>query len=306
VTALTPTTTKTATPERERAASTFTSTHSPTSPVHMSMGGFGGNSGFGARGGAGSHGGGPQGAGPLGMGRPGGAGFGGGVPRAAAPASGTAAGTTTTLTKVDERTFEAEVLRSELPVLIAFTSDRLNANSQFIKEIEGCAADLVEKAKVVLVDAAKSPFLVKQLRVQSLPTFAVFAQGRIADMQVGVLSKKVLLGMLDPFLPRAAGAMKAQEVAQLIKQGAVVPVDTRDAGAFGRAHLPGAVHMPIEQLADRVAELYMLAGPAVIYCRAGDKSREVAAQLIEQGVELGFLEGGLLAWESESLPIERS
>jgi rhodanese-related sulfurtransferase len=259
----------------------------------MSMGGFRGNSGFGVRGGAG----------PVGMGRPAGI---GGAPRVpAAGPNGAAASAATTLTKVDERSFEAEVLRSELPVLIAFTSDRLNANTQFIKEVEGCAADLVDKAKIVLVDAAKSPFLVKQLRVQSLPTFAVFAQGRIADMQVGVLSKKVLLGMLEPFLPRAAGAMKAQEVAQLIKQGAVVPVDTRDAGAFGRAHLPGAVNMPIEQLADRVAELYMLAGPAVIYCRAGDKSRDLAAQLIEQGVELGFLEGGLLAWESESLPIER-
>ena len=44
--------------------------------------------------------------------------------------------------------------------------------------------------------------------------------------------------------------------------GAVVPIDTRDAGAFARAHLPGAVNMPIEEIESRLAELHMLHGAA--------------------------------------------
>ena len=47
-------------------------------------------------------------------------------------------------------------------------------------------------------------------------------------------AKKKLREMVDPFLPRAEGALKAIELAQLIKEGRVVPVDTRDAGAYQR------------------------------------------------------------------------
>jgi len=43
----------------------------------------------------------------------------------------------------------------------------------------------------------------------------------------------------------------------------------------------------------------------VLYCRAGDKTKEMAARLNEQGLPVAFLDGGFLGWESEALPIER-
>jgi len=106
-------------------------------------------------------------------------------------------------------------------------------------------------------------------------------------------------------MPRAAGALKAAELAQLMKEGAVVPVDTREAAAFGRAHLPGAVNFPLEEIQGRLAELAMLAAQPVVYCRAGDKTKDLAATLAEAGVPVAFLEGGMLAWEAEGLPVER-
>jgi thioredoxin 1/putative thioredoxin len=63
--------------------------------------------------------------------------------------------------------------------------------------------------------------------------------------------------------------------------------------------------MPFEELESRLAELHMLAGQPVLYCRAGDKTKDLAALLAEQGVPVAFLEGGILAWEAEGLPIER-
>jgi thioredoxin 1/putative thioredoxin len=82
-------------------------------------------------------------------------------------------------------------------------------------------------------------------------------------------------------------------------------VDTREAPAFGRAHVPGAVNLPFEGIQGRLAELHMLAGQPVVYCRSGDKTKELAASLAEQGVQVAFLEGGFLGWESEGLPVER-
>jgi thioredoxin 1/putative thioredoxin len=49
----------------------------------------------------------------------------------------------------------------------------------------------------------------------------------------------------------------------------------------------------------------MLAGQPVLYCRGGDKTKELAEKLAEQGMPVAFLEGGLLAWEAEGFPIQR-
>jgi thioredoxin 1/putative thioredoxin len=206
---------------------------------------------------------------------------------------------------VTERDFEQQVIASELPVFIEFTADWCGPCKQVAPEIDAFAREMQGKVKVVKVDIDKAPLLARELRVQSVPTFMVFAEQRIVDGAVGVITKKKMREMVEPFLPRAAGALKAVELAQLLKQGAVVPVDTRDASAFGRVHLPGAQNMPIEEIPNRLAELHMFAGQPVLYCRAGDKTKELAATLAEQGMPVAFLEGGILAWEAEGLPIER-
>jgi thioredoxin 1/putative thioredoxin len=133
----------------------------------------------------------------------------------------------------------------------------------------------------------------------------VVAEGRIQDGVVGAIRKKKMQELVEPFLPRAAGALKPVEAAQLLGGGAIVPVDTRDAAAFGRAHLPGAVNMPLETIEGRLAELHMLPAQPVVYCRGGDKAKELSEKLAAQGMPVAFLEGGLLAWEAEGLPVER-
>ena len=234
-------------------------------------------------------------------------GLGGGGMRGGAPPRGPggAAANNDDIVFVTEREFEQEVIRSELPVLIEFTADWCAPCKQIAPEVAAFAREMLGKAKVVKVDIDKAPVLARELRVQSVPTFMVFAQQRIADVQVGAIRKKQMLAMVEPFLPRAEGAIKPIELAQLLKAGEVQAVDTRDAAAYGRAHIPGAMHMPLEELETRLAELHMMAERPVLYCRAGDKTKDVASRLAEQGVPVAFLEGGLLGWEAEGLPVER-
>src|SRR5580658_5678600 len=142
---------------------------------------------------------------------------------------------------VTERDFEQQVLRSELPVLMEFTADWCQPCKAIAPEVEAFAQEMQGKAKVVKIDVDKAPVIAQQLRVQSVPTFMVVAEGRIQDAVVGAIRKKKMHEMVEPFLPRTAGAVKPPELAQLLAGGAVVPVDTRDAAAFGRAHLPHAV-----------------------------------------------------------------
>jgi thioredoxin 1/putative thioredoxin len=69
--------------------------------------------------------------------------------------------------------------------------------------------------------------------------------------------------------------------------------------------LPTAINIPLETVEQRLDELQTLPGQPVVYCRAGDKSKELSERLAEQGSPVAFLEGGLLAWEAEGLPIQR-
>jgi thioredoxin 1/putative thioredoxin len=214
-------------------------------------------------------------------------------------------GKQTSLLTVTEREFEQEVLLSELPVLVEFMVASAAQCQAMIPVLEELQKDLTSKLKVVLCDIEKSPNLGRQLRLQSVPTFMLFVDQKLGDAQVGALSKKQLRAMVEPFLPRQQGALKAIEVAQLIKEGQIVAVDIRDASAYGRAHLPQAKSLPADEIESRLAELFMLPGQPVLYDRAGEKAKDLVARMAEAGTELAFMEGGILAWEAEGLPVER-
>jgi len=206
---------------------------------------------------------------------------------------------------VSEQDFEREVLLSELPVLVEFSAEWCGPCKLVAPELKALAGDLANKAKIVTVDIDRSPMLARQLGVQSVPTFVVFHQGRPVGGKVGALKRAQLREMLDPFLPRAEGALKPEELVQLLKAGRVKAVDVRERAVFDRAHVPGATSIPGDEIEGRLAELYMLGAPPVLYCRSGDRSKELIAKLAEQGVAAAFLEGGVLAWEAVGLPMER-
>lgn len=206
---------------------------------------------------------------------------------------------------VAERDFESQVLLSELPVLVEFTADWCQPCHAIAPEVEAFAKEMAGKIAVVKVDIDKSQMLARQLRIQSVPTFMLFVEQRLGDMQVGAITKKQMRAMVEPFLPRQQGAIKARELAELMKQGVVAPVDVRDAAAFGRAHLPGAKNLPVDEIEARLAELFMLPGQPVLYDRAGEVTKGLAEAMTTQGTEMAFLEGGILAWEAEGLPVER-
>ena len=206
---------------------------------------------------------------------------------------------------ISEQDFEREVLRAELPVLLEFSAEWCQPCKAIAPEVAAFAKEMEGKLSVRKIDIDRSPLIARELRIQSVPTFMVFVQGRPVDAVVGAVGKKKLREMVDPYLPRAEGALKAIELAQLLREGRVVTVDTRDAAAFKRAHLPGASNMPIEEIETRLAELHMMPAQPVLYCRSGDKTKALAEKLANDGMPVMFLEGGMLGWESEGLPVER-
>lgn len=206
---------------------------------------------------------------------------------------------------VSEQTFEQEVLRSELPVLVEFGAEWCGPCKTVAPELAALSQELQGKAKIVQVDVDKSPRIAQAMRVQSVPTFVVFQGGRPVEAGQGAMKKAQLRALIEPFLPRAAGALAPKEVAQFLEKKQITPVDTRPAEVFGRAHLSGAVNFPLGEIEQHVADLQQLAAPPVLYCRTGKESQEMAAKLAELGSPVAFLDGGVLGWEAEGYTLVR-
>ena len=207
---------------------------------------------------------------------------------------------------VSEQDFEAEVLRSQIPVLVDLYADWCQPCKQLEPILEDVARELGGKAKVVRVDVERSPGLAQAFRVQSIPMMVVFSGGRPVDQQVGLVDKKTILEMLRPLLPTDAGEVSPAELAQLIASQRALAVDIREEAAFGRYRIPGAIHVPAAELTEQVEQLQASDGRIrVLYARSGDEAKEAADALTQAGVQVGYLAGGFLHWEAEGLEVER-
>jgi thioredoxin 1/putative thioredoxin len=209
------------------------------------------------------------------------------------------------IVSVTEANFEQEVLRTELPVLLEFGAEWCGPCKTVAPELEALSKELEGKAKIVKVDIDRSPLIAREMGVQSVPTFVVFVQGRPAGGRVGAMTRAQLREMVEPFLPRAQGALKAKEVAELVRRGAISLVDVREPAVFQRSRIPGATNIPGEEIDGRLAELHMLVGEPVLYCRSGNQSKEITERLGQQGISLSFMEGGVLEWEAAGFSLER-
>lgn len=79
-------------------------------------------------------------------------------------------------------------------------------------------------------------------------------------------------------------------------------VDVRYDSEWNAGHIEGAVHIPEDDIEDRVGELDR-SRPVVTVCRAGTRSDEAAEWLRSQGFDAENLAGGMLAWKWAGLPI---
>jgi rhodanese-related sulfurtransferase len=79
-------------------------------------------------------------------------------------------------------------------------------------------------------------------------------------------------------------------------------IDVRKAFEWDAGHVEGAVHITLQELPARVAELDA-ALPIVVTCQIGQRSGIAAEFLRQQGYDAHNLEGGVERWVGEGLPL---
>ena len=106
---------------------------------------------------------------------------------------------TNTITVNDEN-FDAEVLQSNIPVLVDFWAEWCGPCKVVGPTIESLAYDYKGKVKVAKLNVDSSPEAAGRFGVRSIPTLIVFKDGKAQEVAVGAKPKGQLAALIDRYL----------------------------------------------------------------------------------------------------------
>lgn len=112
-----------------------------------------------------------------------------------------------------------------------------------------------------------------------------------------------------PLIQGAAGSgLSAAQVVQMINRDKAIVVDVCEAEEFAAGHVVGAKNLPLNQLEDKLAGLVKNKTlPLILVCQSGARSARALAIAKKLGYEQAqSLSGGLGAWRSANLPLEKA
>jgi thioredoxin 1 len=102
--------------------------------------------------------------------------------------------------EVTDETFEAEVAKSELPVLVDFWAPWCGPCRMVAPIVEQISGKYAGKLKVVKVNVDDSPGTATKFGVRSIPTLAILKEGQVQDQVIGALGEDALSEVIDKVL----------------------------------------------------------------------------------------------------------
>ncbi|MGH3801487.1 MAG: rhodanese-like domain-containing protein [Pseudonocardiaceae bacterium] len=84
-----------------------------------------------------------------------------------------------------------------------------------------------------------------------------------------------------------------------------VLLDVRENDEWAAGHAPGAVHVPMGQVPQRLDELATTFPdrPVHVVCRSGTRSARVTTYLVQAGWDAVNVDGGMRAWAAAGRPM---
>jgi thioredoxin 1 len=101
---------------------------------------------------------------------------------------------------VTDANFKAEVLDSEVPVLVDFWAPWCGPCRMVAPVVDEIAAQYVGKVKVVKVNTDENSATATEYGIRSIPTLMIFKGGQKVDMVVGAVPKTTLSETLQKYL----------------------------------------------------------------------------------------------------------
>ena len=112
--------------------------------------------------------------------------------------------------EVTAKSFEAEVLQSQVPVLVDLYADWCMPCRMMGQVLDQLAPRLAGQAKVVKVNVDREPDLAAAFGVSSIPMLVLFKDGQVVDRAVGALPQQAILQMLQKDAGAIFGTVRRQ------------------------------------------------------------------------------------------------
>jgi thioredoxin 1 len=101
---------------------------------------------------------------------------------------------------VSDQTFDSEVIKSSLPVLLDLWAPWCGPCRMVAPVIEGLETKYDGKVKFCRLNVDENPQTAAKYRIMSIPTLMFFKNGEVADTVIGAVPERVLQPKLDALL----------------------------------------------------------------------------------------------------------
>ena len=101
---------------------------------------------------------------------------------------------------VTDATFETDVLKHDLPVLVDFWAEWCGPCKMVAPVLEKLAGEYAGKVRIAKVDVDANPGLAQAFRIMSIPTLMFIKEGKIVGQQAGALPEPVLRDALEQLI----------------------------------------------------------------------------------------------------------